>query len=74
MMVPRSACRAWTGSSWRSFSPGEPRRGIDGKKSGGSVNEFELEIFEQTSDYSEFRLCEGEKLRNRGLNRAVSTS
>ena len=31
------------------------------------MNEFELEIFEQTSDYSEFRLSGGEGLRTRGL-------
>ena len=33
------------------------------------MNEFELEIFEQTSDYSEFRLSGGKELRTRGLNR-----
>jgi hypothetical protein len=33
------------------------------------VNEFELEIFEQTSDYAEFRLSGGEGLRTRGLSR-----
>src|SRR5215470_9476486 len=33
------------------------------------MNEFELEIFEQTSDYSEFRLSGGIELKTRGLNR-----
>jgi CHAT domain len=33
------------------------------------MNEFELEIFEQTSDYCEFRLSGGEGLRTRGLSR-----
>jgi CHAT domain-containing protein len=35
------------------------------------MNELELEIFEQSSDYSELRLRGGEGLRTRGLNRAV---
>jgi CHAT domain len=35
------------------------------------MNELELEIFEQTSDYSELRLRDGEQLRTRGLNRAA---
>jgi hypothetical protein len=36
------------------------------------VNELELEIFEQSSDYSELRLRGGDKeLRTRGLNRAA---
>jgi hypothetical protein len=34
MMVPRSICQARTTSSWRLFSIGEQRRGIDGKKQG----------------------------------------
>jgi GTPase SAR1 family protein len=33
------------------------------------VNEFELEIFEQTSDYAEFRLSNGDGLQTRGLDR-----
>jgi len=33
------------------------------------VNEFELEIFEQTSDYAEFRLSRGDGLQTRGLDR-----
>src|SRR5215831_1322030 len=35
------------------------------------MNELELEIFEQTSDYSELRLRGGEGLRTRGLDRAA---
>ena len=35
------------------------------------MNELELEIFEQTSDYSELRLRAGGELRTRGVNRAV---
>jgi hypothetical protein len=35
------------------------------------LNELELEIFEQTSDYSELRLRGGGGLRTRGLDRAV---
>lgn len=33
------------------------------------MNEFELEIFEQTSDYAEFRLSRGDGLQTRGLDR-----
>jgi hypothetical protein len=35
------------------------------------VNELELEIFEQTSDYSELRLRDGERLLTRGLDQKV---
>src|SRR2546430_13905391 len=35
------------------------------------MNEFELEIFEQSSDYSELRLRGGEGLRTRGLDRTA---
>ena len=35
------------------------------------MNEFELEIFEQSSDYSELRLRSGEGLRTRGLDRTA---
>jgi hypothetical protein len=35
------------------------------------MNEFELEIFEQSSDYWELRLRGGEGLRTRGLDRAA---
>lgn len=35
------------------------------------MNEFELEIFEQSSGYSELRLRGGEGLRTRGLDRTV---
>jgi CHAT domain len=35
------------------------------------MNELELEIFEQSSDYSELRLRDGEGLRTRGLYRAA---
>jgi hypothetical protein len=35
------------------------------------MNELELEIFEQSSDYSELRFRDGEGLRTRGLDRAV---
>ena len=35
------------------------------------MNELELEIFEQSSDYSELRLRGGEGLRTRGLDRTV---
>jgi hypothetical protein len=34
------------------------------------MEEFELEIFEQTSDYSELRFSHREGLRTRGLDRA----
>ena len=33
------------------------------------MNEFELEIFQQTSDYCELRLSGGTEPRTRGLNR-----
>ena len=35
------------------------------------MNELQLEIFEQTSDYSELRLRDGEGLRTRGLDRSA---
>jgi len=35
------------------------------------VNEFELEIFEQTSDYAEFRFSGSDGLKTRGLDRAA---
>src|SRR5262249_58564407 len=35
------------------------------------MNEFELEIFEQSSDYSELRLRGGDGLRTRGLDRTA---
>jgi hypothetical protein len=38
------------------------------------VNEFELEIFEQTSDYAELRLTNNGELSTRGLDRAAIES
>ena len=35
------------------------------------MNEFELEIFEQTSDYAEVRLRGGVGVKTRGLHRAA---
>ena len=35
------------------------------------MNKLELEIFEQSSDYSELRLRDGEGLRTRGLDRSA---
>jgi hypothetical protein len=35
------------------------------------VNEFEVEIFQQTSDYAELRFSDGSRLRTRGLDKKV---